>query len=172
MGLGLVIGISIWLFPNIQLTGNVTPFDSRLYQGRPLAIAWAGASIAEFTESKVAAFRLRAYNRGPNEVSLHDAYILSGIDSTKIPMDVSTPPLVEKIPARDTAPVPRDTDLALTASFGDLSEAEFLRKWRYFVAVIEFDQTSIRHEFSNEWVIDQISQNHPESRPHVSRRQP
>jgi hypothetical protein len=167
LGLGIAIGASSWVIPNIRSVESPTG----LYQGRPLAIAWASARLAEYSPSTISAFIVDAYNPGPNEVTLHDAYILSSIDSTKIPMHIINPPS-ERIPISVAMPVPRDAYLSFEASFDTgISETEFFTRWNDFSVVLEFDHTPIRHDFNRLWVVDQINQNHPESRPHVSRRQ-
>jgi hypothetical protein len=154
-----------------QRTSTTLTWDQGLYEGRPLAIAWASARLAEYSQSAISAFVLDAYNPGPNEVTLQDAYILSSIDSTKISMHIINPPS-ERIPISVAMPVPRDAYLSFEASFDDgISETDFSTKWHDFSVVLEFDHTRIRRDFNRLWVFDQINQNNPQSRPHVSRRQ-
>jgi hypothetical protein len=157
--------------PAEQRTSTTLTWDQGLYEGRPLAIAWASARLVEYSQSAIGAFVLDAYNPGPNEVTLQDAYILSSIDSTKIPMHIINPPS-ERIPISVAMPVPRDAYLSFEASFDDgISETDFSTKWHDFSVVLEFDHTRIRRDFNRLWVFDQINQNNPQSRPHVSRRQ-
>jgi hypothetical protein len=156
--------------PTEQRTATLT-WDQDLYEGRPLAIAWASARLAEYSPSTISAFIVDAYNPGPNEVTLQDAYLLSSIDSTRIAMHIINPPS-ERISIPDAMPVPKDAHLSFEASFDNgISEAEFSTRWHDFSVVLEFDHTRIRRDFNTQWVVDQIKQNNPESRPHVSRRQ-
>ena len=164
LGLGLAIGVALWLIPYIQQTDGI-------YKGRPLAIAWVSARLAEYSTSTISAFILDAYNPGPNEVTLQDAYILSSIDSTKIPMQIIRPRPEEDIPISDAMPVPRHAYLSFSSPFGaGLLESEFIKQWRDFDVVLEFDGIVIRRNFNSQWVDDQIIKNHPETQAHVSRR--
>jgi hypothetical protein len=157
--------------PTEQRTATTLTWDQGLYEGKPLAIAWASARLAEYSPNTISAFILDAHNPGPKEVTLQEAYILSSIDSTKIQMHIINPPS-ERIPISVAMPAPRDSYLSFEASFdAGISETEFSIKWHDFSVVLEFDHTQIRRDFNRQWVVDQINQNHPEARPHVSRRQ-
>ena len=148
--------------PTEQRTATTLTWDQGLYEGRPLAIAWASARLAEYSPNTVSAFIVDAYNPGPNEVTLHDAYLLSSIDSTKLPMQIINPPS-ERISISVAMPVPRDSYLSFEASFdAGISETEFSTRWHDFSVVLEFDHTPIRRDFDRLWVVDHINQNHPE----------
>jgi len=165
--LGLAIGVSLWAIPNIQLPEH----PSAPYEGRPLAIAWASARLAEYSPSTISAFILDAYNPGPDEVTLQNAYILSSIDGTRITMHIINPPS-ERIPISVAMPVPKGAYLSFEASFdAGISETEFSTRWHDFIVVLEFNHSRVRRDFNRLWVLNQISQNNPGSRPHVSRRQ-
>jgi hypothetical protein len=103
LGLGLAIGVSLWVIPNIRPSRS--PNDP--YEGRPLAIAWSSSRLVEDSRSTINAFIVDAHNQGPNEVTVHDAYMLSLIDSTRIPMHIVNPPS-ERIPVSVAMPVPRN----------------------------------------------------------------
>jgi hypothetical protein len=161
--------------PTEQRTATTLTWDQGLYEGRPLAIAWASARLAEYSPNTISAFIVDAHNPGPNEVTVHDAYILSLIDSTRIPMHIVNPssdPPSERTPISVAMPVPRNAYLSFEASFdAGISETEFSTRWHDFSVVLEFDHTEISRDFNRLWVVDHINQNHPESQPHISRRQ-
>jgi hypothetical protein len=136
------------------------------YVGSPLGTRWASARLAEYSPSTINAFILDAYNPGPNEVTIQDAHILSLIDSTRILMHIINPPS-ERVPI--AMPAPRNAYLSFEASFDiGISETEFFKRWHDFSVVLEFDHIRIIHDFNTQWVVEQIKQNNPESRPHVS----
>jgi hypothetical protein len=146
--------------------------EPRGYVGRPLGIRWPSARLLEVNEGTVRAFVLDAYNSGSDQLIIRDAYILSDVDGTRIRMEISTPP-GSWIPIAEAGPIPTDAYIAFSASFGaSFSEAEFIQKWHNFDVIVEFDQTQVRHSFDSKWVFQHINENHPESKPHVSRRQP
>jgi hypothetical protein len=148
---------------------SVLAGDRPLYKGKPLGIAWSTARLVIVNPPIVFGFDVDAKNVGVEEVALKGAYLISGIDGTRILMLVNTPPL--PFISSETATAPLGADMVFRASFGDITEADFFSKWLTFSIVIEYNETKLHHDFDRQWVIDQINQNHPESRPHVSKRQ-
>ena len=82
----------------------------------------------------------------------------------------SSAPPIPGFPLTEAGPVPRDAYLEFYTLFS-LAESDFFKKWQTFAIVIQYNNSTVRHEFDRQWVIDQINQSHPESRPHVSKRQ-
>jgi hypothetical protein len=146
--------------------------EAENYEGSPLGVWWRTARLVIVTPPLVYGFAIDAKNVGTEELSLKEAYLISGIDSTKVNMLVGTPPM-QGITVPEAAPIPPNTRLTFTASFDNITEQEFFRKWSKFSMIVQYNNTSkrLRHEFDRQWVIDQVNHNHPESQPHVSKRQ-
>jgi len=167
-----VAGYAAFFAVNNSNHGFVLTGDAENYEGSPLGVWWRTARMVIVTPPLVYGFAIDAKNVGTDELTLKEAYLISGIDSTKVNMLVSTPPM-QGIIVPETAPIPPNTRFTFTASFDNITEQEFFRKWSNFSMIVQYNNTSkpLRHEFDRQWVIDQVNQNHPESQPHVSKRQ-
>ena len=145
--------------------------DSEEYEGSPLRIWWRTARLVMPAPPLIYGFTINAKKVGAEELTLKEGYLISGIDSTKIILLVSTPP-GPGIPLAETLPVPSNTFMSFGTLFDNITEQEFFRKWGNFSMIIEYNNLKpLRHEFDRQWVIDQVNLNHPESQPHVSKRQ-
>jgi hypothetical protein len=163
------------IFEQTQVRGNFLVVGDPHMEGTPLAISWESGNFRSYnsaTPQQINSLEFLAKNIGADEIDLKDAYILSAVDSTKIPMTVSTPP-GPNYRVEDILPIPPDAWIHFGASFGDggLAEAEILNKWARFRAVIVYDDKNVRHDFNTSWVMQRITGLHPEAAPHISKRQ-
>jgi hypothetical protein len=169
-GVALVLWVTplVGVSPAFVATNNLLTADSPNYVGSPLGIRWESANLVVVQPGLIYGFRIDTKNVGKEELTLKNSYLISGIDRTKLSMLVSTPPLSEISP--EGAVVPLNTMIVFPARFNNLPEMEFFKKWENFSIVIQYNDSKERHEFNRQWVIDQVKESHPESRPHVSKR--
>jgi hypothetical protein len=163
--------ISVYWAPQKTIGKATVATESEQYSGSPLGIRWPSARLVIVTPPVIYSIDVDAKSVGTEEITLKDAYVISGIDGSKVDMHVSTPPL-PWISPQEAAPVPPNTYLAFRALFNNITEPDFFKNWENFSIVIQYNNSTLRHEFNRQWVIDQINQSHPESQPHVSRGQP
>jgi hypothetical protein len=130
---------------SVPSDASVLSGDRPLYEGKPLGIAWPTARLVIVNPPIVFGFDVDAKNVGIEEVALKGAYLISGIDSTRIVMLVSAPPL--PFISSQTATAPLGADMVFRASFGDITEADFLSRWSTFSIVIEYNETKLHHDF-------------------------
>jgi len=164
---------------NVLFSG---PAGDEVYDGRPLGIWWGGTYLQVDRAPgpdpllSVTAFDIQGKNLGDEEVQLTAAYLISGLDGTKLPITINSLP-DGWIELTDAGPVPARANFALHTSFAQkdqkaLSEADFLKRWSHFSVVIQAGDEKIRHEIREADVLEWIHQNHPERLPHVTRRSP
>jgi hypothetical protein len=154
---------------------TVITVDSEHYDGSPLGIRWESANLVilepEPNMHIVYGFRIDTKNVGKEKLTLKDAYLISGSDGTRLSMLVSTPPLAGIFPG-EAEPILPDIRMVFSATFDNSPEPAFVEKWAEFSMIIQYNDSKERyHSFNRQWVIDQIKESHPESRPHVSKRQ-
>jgi hypothetical protein len=162
-------------------TGQANDSD---FDGRPLGFWWDASNLninrAPGPEPilSVSHFYIRGKNLGSEEVPLDSAYLVSGIDSSTIPMKIdavpSGPLLGGPIDVGEAAPIPVGAEFTLSARFGSderaLPEAEFMKSWDNFYVVIKAGDEKIRRLISKSYVRSWFDRNHPELLPHITRR--
>jgi hypothetical protein len=117
-------------------------------------------------------------NEGTEEVTLNDAYLISGITGSKRPMKVHTG-ANEFVPIGEIEPIPPGATISLRADFneigGGISETDFMKEWAttYFVYQyngkkpqrITMDEKLFRATFDS-------SRPKPITEPRVTKRKP
>jgi hypothetical protein len=105
------------------------------YEGSPLGWAWEQYNVSiQIPPTPMAAPLIQSFgvlgkNVGAEEITLHDAYMVSDIDGTKLPLKVRGEQN-ELIDIADAGPVPPDAEFVLVAVFDKpLPEDDFLRTW-------------------------------------------
>ncbi len=155
--------------------------EDTFFDGRPLGFWW-GASYLDIrplpgttTSLTISTFNVRGKNLGVEEVQIADAYIISGVDSTKLPMLIAATPS-GWTDVKDILPVPPNAEFFLQADFSsdhkDMPEAEFMKRWSHFRVVIQSNNGTVRHDITENEIRSWLYINHPELAPHVTRRPP
>jgi hypothetical protein len=159
------------------IKGTVLLAENITLEGNPLGISWDGGYFTPINLSTpnaplIGGLNFTGKNVGDTEITLKDAYIISAVDSTKLPITVSTPPgpsyRIEEI-----RPIPANAWINFIVNFdGGLSESEFVNRWSRFRIFIESDKNNLTRNFDTSWVMQRMTALHPEAEPHVSKRQP
>jgi hypothetical protein len=151
------------------------------FEGRPLGVYWEGSYLNVLRETTgdgtflltISVYTINGKSLGSNEISIRDAYVISSVDSTKIPLTIFAIP-GGMIDIGDASPIPPGAAFSMQANFarGDarLSEADFLKTWNGFYIVIESDEQKIRHLISRTKIHNMLEVNHPELSPHVTKK--
>jgi hypothetical protein len=145
------------------------------YHGRP--IAWREypfLSLLPSDQTKVLTFILDGINVEQDEVELNDAYVISGIDGTRLNLNVvfyGSP--TDKARPVEINPLPSETMITLRPDYfnglNGISESEFLQKWAIMNLVVEYkDGKKQRVSFDREHVTHTFSL----TIPHPSLREP
>jgi hypothetical protein len=171
----LLIGTYLVALPFIQtrreLVANLLVADNQPFDGSPLGIMWNSPTLSVSGQPpQILAFTFMGKNLGEQEISIQNAFIISGITGESLALGVSTPP-DPPIPISDAGPVPKKAWAQFTASFGSgLTVPKFLEKWQNFSVVITYNNTKIRHDINSETVMQMLTVIAPGSEPHIVRR--
>ena len=162
-------------------TSSPAMWSAPNYEGGPLGWDWNDINLGlglnpNGENSRISSFTISGKNLGTEEVDLQEAHLISGVDGATMSMKVNvaqagTPVWVD---LSEIAPVPPGAEINLSAQFGEkqggMPEADFLRNWGTFSAVIQYNGQKVRHEFSREFVRTLLERFHPERAPHVSKK--
>jgi hypothetical protein len=160
-----------WLTP----MPNVATWDGGpAYEGTPLGWNWKDWTLSGTQQQdKTIALNqiwILGKNVGTAEVELHEAYLVSAIDGTPLPLKVITPE--GAVPISDVGKVPVGAEVKLTGYFDEngqpLTDSKFLRRWESFAVVVTYDQTKIRHEINAEETRSRLVAMDPYRQPHIS----
>lgn len=160
--------------------------NDNFYEFRPLGFWWSGSNLEmqasgpPNTEMQILGLSVLGKNFGPDEVAIKDAFLVSGITGTKIHAKIEADP-GGMTDLKNIEAVPVGAQFRLHFQFGNseaafgsdkVSESDFLSKWGTFAFVIQYDDKTIRHEFSNGDVISRIASGDSRRQPHVTKRRP
>jgi len=111
----------------------------------------------------VSYFIVYGRNFGSEEVKINDAYIISGIDSSKLQFKINSIP-DGYIDIEKASPVPVGADITLQVIFGNgfMPETEFRKKWDEFYVVVETDNQKIRRLVDRSFIHRFLDANHPD----------
>lgn len=144
------------------------------FDGRPLGLHWAAnflGAVGGGPGQEVSYFIVYGRNFGSEEVKINDAYIISGIDSSKLQFKINSIP-DGFIDIEKASSVPVGADITLQVIFGNgfMPETDFRKKWDEFYVVVETDNQKIRHLVDRSFVHRFLDANHPELSPHVTKK--
>lgn len=160
--------------PDVVTTGSLPKSEA----GTPLGVAWATARIGTKPlipdkprgMVQIISFTVDAQNQSNEEIEIKDAYIVSGVDGSRVRLKISTP--TDDIYPEEAAPIPPKATMHLIADFSNtrLVEGDFVMKWNTFSVVIICGDKQIRHRYDALWVTAQMDEYHSDYRPHVSKK--
>jgi hypothetical protein len=156
--------------------------DEPTYTGRPIGFAWEGVVLATQKSRdgllQIFGFDVWCKNFGPTYPILKDAYLISEINGSKLPMQVGDNANGLIIPA-DAAPIPVGAQFMFHATFkskditidGGIAETDFYRNWGKFRVVVQYDDLIVSRDFDRAWVANALAGADPSLAPHISKRQ-